>query len=178
MKRVLRYLCRFLFREYPIHLLMLFTAFLPQTGWATRIRGMLIAPFIGKCGRGLKIASGVVIGNPAKLTLGDNVYLAHYVWINATGGLEIGSDSIVGPFCVIATSRHKFQNGMVTHNGAYRPVRIGRGVWLASHVVVTDGVTIGDGVLAAAGTVITHDVPQGTIIAGIPGTVKGTPKND
>ncbi|MGI5924963.1 MAG: acyltransferase [Lentisphaeria bacterium] len=177
LKRFTSYFFRLFFCEYPLHLVMVICAILPQTGFGTRIRGILVRPFIGSCGKNFRIATGVIINNPRKLKIGDNVYIAHYAWINATGGLIIKSGSIVGPFSVIATSRHLFFNNRVTHNGYYRPVIIGEGVWLASHVVVTDGTTIGNGVLAAAGAVITHDIPDNSMVGGVPGKVIGAVRN-
>lgn len=158
----------FIFRDGLIHIIQMVTALLPNSYLTTKIRGKLIGPLLGACGKNFRIASGVVINKPGKLMIGDNVYIAHNVWINAVGGLQIGSNTIIGPMCVIATSKHQFKKKMVTNEGSFAPIKIGKGVWLASHVVVTDGVRIGNGVLVAAGAIVTHDVKSYYFVGGVP----------
>lgn len=165
---MIKKILNFIFRDCIIHLINIATYILPNSYITTRIRGILIKPFIGKCGKKFRIASGVIINKPENIELGDNVYIAHNVWINAVGKLKIGSDSIIGPMSVLSTSKHKFLNNKATNNGVFAPIIIGKGTWLASHVVVTDGVTIGDGVLVAAGAVVTHDVNKNEMVGGVP----------
>ena len=86
----------------------------------------------------------------------------------------MGDDSIFGPKCVIATSKHESdEHGYITHHSSHRRVNIGKGTWLASNVVVTDGVNIGDGVIIAAGAVVTKNIEDFKIAAGIPCKVIG-----
>ncbi len=163
-----RKILNFILRDGLIHLIQLLTALLPNSYITTRIRGMLIGPLLGSCGKNFRIASGVILNCPGRLHLGDNVYIAHNVWINAVGTIIIDSNSIIGPMCVLASSKHLYENHQATHKGAFSPIRIGKGVWLASHVIVTDGVTIGDGALVGAGAVVTHDVKCRYMVGGVP----------
>lgn len=159
----------FLFVSTPIHLIMLLTSLLPNSSIANRIRGLLLRPFFKRCGKGVQIASGVLINNINKVSLGNNVYIAHNVWINGAGGLEINDNSIVGPYSVLATTQHVFINGCVSNKESnIEPIIIGKGTWLASHVVVTQGVTIGDGVLVAAGATVTRDIISHSMVGGVP----------
>lgn len=163
----------FVLREVFIHFVQLATALLPNSYIATQIRGRLIGWRLGSCGKNFRVASGLILNKPGRLHVGDNVYIAHNVWINAVGGLSLGSESVIGPFCVLATSRHVFEGGRATHKAAFAPISVGEGAWLASHVVVTDGVEIGAGSLVAAGAVVTGDVPEGTVAGGVPAKVLG-----
>lgn len=158
----------FLARDCTIHLINLFTMLLPNAYVTTLIRGKLIGLCIGGCGRHFRVASGVIINKPSQMVVGDNVYIAHNAWINAVGGLTIGSNSTIGPMAVIATSRHAFINREVTNVAIFRPIIIGSGVWIASHAVITDGVRIDDGALVASGAVVTHDVRQNVMVGGVP----------
>jgi len=47
-----------------------------------------------------------------------------------------------------------------------KPVRIGRGSWLGSRVVVMPGVTIGAGSVVGASVVVSEDLPPNTLLAG------------
>ena len=125
-------------------------------------------PFFKKCGKNFRIASGVIINRPEKIEIGDNVYFAHNVWINGTGGLVFKSDIQLGPMCVIVTSQHIYENGKVSRESKPNPVIIHSGVWLASHVVVSDGVEIGEGTTVGANSVVTRNLPPHCVAAGAP----------
>jgi maltose O-acetyltransferase len=50
-------------------------------------------------------------------------------------------------------------------------VRIGDGVWLASHVLVFGPVTIGEHAVVAGGSLVREDVEPYTVVAGRPAKV-------
>lgn len=158
----------FFFNEIPIHIANLVTALLPNHLVTNRIRGLLIKPFLGKCGKRLQIGKGVIINNPRKLFLGDNCYISHYSYVQAKGTVTFGSNVIIGPMSVIASSNHKFENGNVSNKGISSPINIGSGTWCGGHVVITSGITIGNSVLIAAGAVVTKDISPHITVAGIP----------
>lgn len=159
---------RFFCYTLPIHIINLFTSILPNTGFTTRLRGRLMRPFFFKCGKNFRIASGVIINHPERIEIGHNVYFAHNVWINGTGGLIFGSNIQLGPMCVIVTSQHIYEDGQVTNRSKRNPVIIHSGVWLASHVVVSDGVEIGEGTTVGANSVVTRNLPSHCIAVGAP----------
>ncbi len=153
----------------PVHFVMLFTSLLPNSKFSAKFRGKLLAPFLKECGKNFQVANGVTINQIQKLSVGDNVYIAHYAWLNATGGLLLDDGVVVGPFSVIVTTRHAYEDGFISNTKSYvSPVRIGKGCWLASHVVVNKGVTIGQGVIVGAGSVVTKNVKPYEMIAGVP----------
>lgn len=158
----------FLFREIPIHLINLITGLLPNHLITNRIRGGLMRPFFGKCGKRLQIGKGVIINNPGNLILGNDCYISHYCYVQAKGKVEFEDSVIIGPMSVIASSNHIFENGVATNKGSSKPITIGKGTWCGGHVVITSGVKIGNGVVVAAGTVITKDVEENIVIGGIP----------
>lgn len=158
----------FICRNIPIHIIQLGTAILPNTGITTKIRGFLVRPFIKKCGSGFRLGSGVIINKPDRLIIGNDVYIAHNTWINAVGEITLEDKVIIGPMSVLASGKHVFENGCVTNKGKSQPIKIGKGSWLASHVVVTDGIEIGKGSIVAAGSVVTKDVSEESLVGGVP----------
>ncbi|MDK2934958.1 MAG: hypothetical protein PWP27_2768 [Clostridiales bacterium] len=162
---------QFFFREIPIHIINLVTALLPNHLVTNRIRGALMAPFLGKCGKRLQIGKGVIINNPGNLFLGDDCYISHYCYIQAKGKVSLGNNVIIGPMSVIASSNHIFKNGMVTNKGISEPIVIGDGTWCGSHVIITSGVNIGEGVVVGAGAVVTKNIPSYEKVAGIPAKI-------
>lgn len=134
-----------------------------------KLRGFLAKPAFKKCGRNLQLASGTKIAYTSNITIGNDVFISSYCWINAGGGLTIEDEVMLGPFTVISTGDHVFKGGSARFSGGARaPVKIGHGSWVGSHAVITRGVTIGNGSLIGASAVVTKDVRPGTVSAGVP----------
>ena len=71
--------------------------------------------------------------------------------------IVIGDHVMVGPYAVIVSSNHAFQQTdepMATVDHVMAPVKIGNDVWIGAHAVITAGVTIGNGVVVSAGAVV------------------------
>lgn len=138
------------------------------------------------------------------IIVGDNVSIGRFAMIRPSGyygreigvGLEIGSDSSVGPYCYIGcgggikignnvmlsprVSLHS-ENHIFVHSDipikeqgvTKSPIIIEDNCWIASSSVILSGVTIGKGSIVAAGAVITKDVEPLSVVGGIPAEVIG-----
>jgi len=105
------------------------------------------------------------------MVVGKNVYIAHYSYVNAAGGLVLNDGVVIGPMCVLATSNHRRENGRVGNVAESHEINIGSGTWLGAHVTVTAGVRIGSGVVVGAGSVVTKDLPDNVLAVGAPARV-------
>ena len=153
----------------PVWGVTLLTSWLPDNRQTLRVRGALISMFVRSCGKRLSVGRDVTLLNTEHLTIGHDCYFAKGTWINAMGGVTIEDEVITSPYVVIASSNHGFRDGSVRFGGAHpSPVRIGRGTWLASHSVVTAGVSVGSGCLVGANAVVVADAPQNTVLGGVP----------
>lgn len=158
----------------PVWAVTLLTAWLPDNRVTVRLRGALLRPFIGRCGRRLAVGGSVTLLNTNALTIGDDVYIARGCWLNCMGGLTIEDEVVIAPYVVMSTAQHVFKEGSVRFGGSLaRPILIGRGSWLAAHVAVKCGVRIGRGCLIAANSAVVSDTPDGMILAGLPARVVG-----
>lgn len=169
--KYVKFLTSFFCRDIPIHLINLLTALLPNHIVTNRIRGGLIRPFLGSCGKRLQIGKGVIINNPKNLYLGNDCYISHYCYIQAKGNVTLEDNVIIGPMSVIASSKHIFRDGLVTNKGISKSIIIGEGTWCGGHVVISSGVTIGKGVIAGAGAVVTKDVIDYVKVGGVPARI-------
>jgi len=146
--------------------------FLPNAHIFNLIRGAVIGPFLADRGRGLAIASGVIINGAWNLRVGQNVYIAHNCWLNATGGLVIEAGAILSPNVVVATTAHRREHSAVSlRQSNQSPVFIGSGAWVASNSVVTRGAHIGEGAVIAAGSVVGGTVPPRSLYRGNPASL-------
>lgn len=158
----------------PLWFVGLLTNWLPDNRAVCRLRGILASPFIGHCGRRVRLGQHVTLGGSNRLSIGDDVYLAQGVWLNALMGMTVEDEVIMGPYVVISTAQHVFRDGSVRFGGSIGgAVRIGRGAWLAAHSTVKCGVHVGEGSLVAANAAVTKDVPPHTIVGGVPAKILG-----
>lgn len=86
------------------------------------------------------------------------------------GGIEIGDGSLIGHNVVLATINHDLRPAYNRKNH-YKPVKIGRYVWIGSNSTILPGITVGDWAVIGAGSVVTKDVESFTIVAGNPARV-------
>lgn len=148
------------------------TWLLPDWAPFMRLRGWLVKPCFHRCGRNLQLESTAMISNSSEMEVGDNVYLARGVWIQGGAGVALEGDNMLGPYTVVSSINHTFQDGGYRFGpGQYKPVRIGKGSWTGAGVKILPGVTIGRGALCAAGCVVTADVPDYAIVGGVPARV-------
>ena len=91
----------------------------------------------------------LVILDPAKVTFGDNVFIA--------------------PNCGFYTAGHpidaQIRNELLEFG---HPITVGDNVWFGGNVVVLPGVTIGNNVVIGAGSVVTKDIPSNVVAVGNP----------
>ena len=85
----------------------------------------------------------------AKVTIGNNCYIADNVGIYAVGH---PTDRLL--------RRVDIEYGA--------PVVIGDDVWIGGHTVINPGVTIGDNVVIGSGSVVTRDIESDVVAAGNP----------
>lgn len=155
-----------------VHLIQVVTFILPNSRYSNIIRGFLLRPFFKECGRNLQVAKGATFINPQKIKMGNDVYIAHNVWINGSGGVEIQSGVIISPMVVIASTKHVYESGRISNiKGETAPITIMSGSWIASNSVVTKGVIIGKGCIIGACSSVTKSIPDYKLAGGVPAKV-------
>ena len=121
---------------------------------------------------------------PIHFSYGWNISFGSYCFanfnlvINDPAKVEIGDNVQIGPNCTIATALHPMRwqdrNRTVDENGqdllreTAKPVTIGSNCWISSSVTICPGVTIGEGSVIGAGSLVLHDIPAGVFAAGVP----------
>lgn len=108
------------------------------------------------------------------LKIGKNSGWNWGTWINAYGGVEIGSNVIMGPGCIIHSANHKFDRTDIPirlRGYIKAQVRIEDDCWLGANVIVLPGVTIGKGSVIGAGSVVTESIPPYSVAVGNPAKV-------
>lgn len=139
--------------------------------FAAGIRYASLCAMGGKLGRSVFVGPYVTIVNPQKLVIGDNVSIHRHCYLDASGGLSIGSDVSIAHQTSILTFEHDWSDK--AHPIRDNPVRlsavqIGDDVWIGAGVRILSGVRIGGRAVVAAGAVVTKAVEAGTVVGGVP----------
>jgi len=91
----------------------------------------------------------MVILDEAKVTFGDNVFIA--------------------PNCGFYTAGHPVDPTERNKGLEYaKPITVGNNVWIGANVCVLPGVTIGDNCVIGAGSVVVKDIPANSVAVGNP----------
>jgi acetyltransferase-like isoleucine patch superfamily enzyme len=114
----------------------------------------------------------LVSGPRGVIDIGDGVFINYGSMISAHLRVRIGSNVMVGNYCIIADTEIP---GIGEPSGGPsiepRPVEIGDGAWLAARVTVLPGTRIGAGAVIAAGSIVAGDIPPGSVAGGIPARI-------
>ncbi|MFC6333772.1 acyltransferase [Paenibacillus septentrionalis] len=139
-----------------------FLNFLPEGAYGDLARGYFLGLQLKQKGKKLKVSRYVKVLHPKKLVVGDNVYLGYGAWVNAQYGVSISSNTMLGPYVVIASSNHEFCKTDMSFfsKSQGNHISIGEGSWLGTRVVVTSNGCIGNYCLIAANATITRNIPD------------------
>lgn len=119
-------------------------------------RGTLIRPssYYGKdLGKGLEI--------------GEHSSIGPYGYVGCSGKIVIGKNVMFGPKCSLFAENHVFsdkESSIKSQGVSQKGIVIEDDCWIASNVIILDGVTIGKGSVIGAGTLVSKDVPPGSIV--------------
>lgn len=110
----------------------------------------------------------------AGIFVGKHCFFGEYTCIRGQGGVHIGDGVYTGTHVQIAAVNHVYDDPdtYIKDQGiTAQGITIEDDVWLASNVVVVDGVTIGKGSVVGAGAVVNKNLPPYSVAVGIPARV-------
>ena len=109
------------------------------------------------------------------IEIGRNFFANHNTVILDCAKVTFGDNVFIAPNCGFYTAGHPLDVERRGKGLEYaKPITVGNDVWVGGGVTVCPGVTIGEGAVVAAGAVVTKDVPPHTLVAGVPAKVVKT----
>ena len=105
--------------------------------------------------------------------IGDNTRIGLHSTI--IGPVKIGNNVNLAQGIVVTALNHNINNPCLRFDQqgvSTKEILIEDDVWIGANAVILPGVKIGKHSVVAAGAVVTKDVPAGTLVAGVPATVR------
>ena len=170
------------------------TAFRP---WLNRLRRRLAHALLyrivfgersqGRLLANTRISPAACIEHEERLTLGDNVYIGAFNFIEASGGITLGEGVQITSHCTVVThSSHRalrllgdgFVNWPSDRLGERPgwiagPVEIGPYSFIGPHSLIEANTRLGRGTLVCAGSFVRGEYPDFAILEGRPARVVG-----
>ncbi len=133
-------------------------------GW----RRLLLRAFGAKIGTGVRIHATTRIRRPWNLVLGDGVRVEPQVILNANGGINIGSGTLISQYAHLCAANHDYRDPDMRYLAS--PIVVGQGCWIATDAFVGPDCHIGNGSMLAARSTAFGQLPGGMLLIGEPAT--------
>jgi acetyltransferase-like isoleucine patch superfamily enzyme len=150
--------------------------------FGAHLREIWIPRHFKHAGESLRIFEGVRFRGMQNLSVGNRVHIGVDCFLQASGGIEIGDNVILGPGVKIWSMNHIYNDpDTPVHDQGYekRAVRIGDDVWIGANAFIMPGADIGDGTVISANSVVGgKTIPPFSILAGNPARKIGIRKKD
>lgn len=110
--------------------------------------------------------------HPERVKIAKTASMSNAFLNTNSGTITVGEYTFCGQNVSIITGTHDYalrggeRQNTIPQQG--HNIVIGRGVWLASNVLILGPCTIGDNAVVAAGSVVINDVQANTLVAGVP----------
>ena len=132
-------------------------------------RRAMIRRMLGKVGKDFLINQPFYCDYGSNIEVGDNFFSNFNFVVLDEAKVTIGDNCFIAPNVSIYTVGHPIDPEH--RNKKYeqaKPVTIGNNVWIGGSVTILPGVTIGNNVTIGAGSVVVHNIPDNCIAVGNP----------
>lgn len=135
------------------------------------LRYLLVSRLAKRCGECVAIHENVYLYQLQNMEFGNHVSIHPMCYLDASGGLKIGSEVSIAHGSSIMTHEHNFQDATSRIRSAPMkcdPVVVEDDVWIGCGVRILAGLRIGTRTVVGAGSVVTRDIPDGVVAVGVP----------
>lgn len=111
-----------------------------------------------------------MVQNPEGLTIGKNVDIGAFCYLNAKNIIVIGKNVQIGSHCSVYT--------VSTIDRKKGAIFIGENTCIGSHSTIMPGIRIGKNVIIGAHSFVNKDIPDNSIAFGVPVKIRGSKNNE
>ena len=108
------------------------------------------------------------------LQMGNNSAIGDFAHFGASGGIEIGSDVIMGSYISFHSQNHIFNDStkLIREQGVTsKGIKLGNNIWVGAKATFLDGCVVGNNCVVAAGAVVKDIFPDNVVIGGVPAKI-------
>ncbi len=129
----------------------------------------MIRRLLGKTGNRFCITAPFWCDYGCNIKIGENFYTNHNCVILDGAKVTFGDNVFIAPNCIFSTAGHPLDSAQRNRGLEYAyPITVGDNVWFGASVTVLPGVTIGSNTVIGAGSVVNRDIPAGVVAVGNP----------
>ena len=135
----------------------------------TEEQAELMKRILGKTGDTFTVLAPFWCDYGYNIEIGENFFANHGCVILDCAKVTFGDNVFVAPNCGFYTAGHPIDAERRNAGLEYAyPITVGDNVWFGGGVQVLPGVTIGSDVVIAAGSVVNRDIPDHVVAGGNP----------
>ena len=129
----------------------------------------ILKDLLGEMGENVYITPPFWCDYGYNITVGDYFYSNHGMIITDGAKVTFGDNVFVAPNCCFTTAEHAIDPDM-RKNGVEiaKPITVGNNVWIGAGAIILAGVEIGDNTVIGAGSVVTKSIPSDVVAVGVP----------
>lgn len=129
----------------------------------------ILQELLGKMGRETVITPPFWCDYGYNITVGDYFYSNHGMIITDGAKVTFGDNVFVAPNCCFTTAEHAIDPEMRKAGVEIaKPITVGNNVWIGAGSTILAGVEIGDNTVIGAGSVVTKSIPSNVVAVGVP----------
>lgn len=132
-------------------------------------REELLRKILGEAGESILIEQPFYCDYGYNIRVGKNFYANFNLVILDEAKVTFGDNVFIAPNCGFYTAGHPVDARERAKGLEYaRPITVGNDVWIGAGATVLPGITIGNNCVIGAGSVVTKDIPDDSVAVGNP----------
>lgn len=138
---------------------------------AILFRYLYLKKYCKEAGENIYIGKNVNLKNIQNLSIGSNVSIHSFNYIDAYGRIIIGNNVSIANHCTFISSDHTWENKEIPikyNDIVKKPIIINDDVWIAAGCRILGNVTIKERTVVGAGAVVNKSLENNSLYVGIP----------
>ena len=129
----------------------------------------ILKQLLGGMGKDIYITPPFWCDYGYNITVGDYFYSNHGLIITDGAKVTFGNNVFIAPYCCFTTAEHAIDPEMRKSGiEIAKPITVGNNVWIGAGSTILAGVEIGDNTVIGAGSVVTKSIPSNVVAVGVP----------
>ncbi|MBE8232627.1 MAG: acyltransferase [Endozoicomonadaceae bacterium] len=152
-----------------VWLIRLVTSPFPDVPFVMRIRGFLYSAVMKECGANFQVSSLALLKSITNFRVGNDVYLAPFVVVNAIADVHLESEVMIAFGVVINSGNHsKIDNSYRFGKSICAPIKVGFGAWVGANSTLIGGSSLPAGSVLGANSLLNKKYDSGELFGGVP----------